>query len=224
METATIRENKPFSLLNPNQVYQAYNTQLSTYPRAVAVAKAYQLYRIKSITFVISPLADTFVAGNNTVPYLYHMIDRTKMLASVTNATQFKRLGAKPQRIDDKIVSFKLKPSVLVGTLDSAPPAGQSTTQFTQYKMSPWLSTRDQESVGVWNPDSTDHQGIIWLMESSGGNPVQYKFEQIVEFEFKKPALDFLITVGDPEPIDIDSIGLPLVEEVPKPDVVEPVG
>lgn len=220
-ERASCKETLAMTqLLNTNQVYTSYTTQLSSFIRASLVAKAYQLYRIKNVKVILSPLSDTFVAGGGTsVPYLYYMIDRTKSLQYVDTAYKLKKLGAKPRRLDDKIISFQYRPSVLIGGLDSLPPAGQSTTQFTQYKVSPWLSTRDAENIGVWNADSTDHQGIVWIVENAGGNQVQYKCEVLVDFEFMKPAQDLTRVQGAPEPIEIDT--LRIVEETPVESKVE---
>lgn len=207
-EFATCRVNQSFALMNPNTVYTNYNAQLSSFPRAINIAQGYQFYRIKRITYKFSPLSDTFAAGAGaTVPYLYFMIDRLQTYQNATSAAQLRAVGAKPRRVDDKIITWSYTPSVKVGTYDSLPPAGQSSTQFTQYKMSPWLSCRDNEGPGaVWNPDSTDHLGCVWLLENSGGSPVQYKCERIIEFEFKKPAYQIIAGPNDPPPVDVETL------------------
>lgn len=205
-EWASLTENKPSALLNTNQMYQAYNISLSQFPRAAAVAKAYQLYRIKRVTFKLSPLADTFSNSTTTVPYLYYMIDRTKNLAAANVQTILKRCGAIPRRLDDKIVSFSYTPNVLTGSFDSLPPTGQSQTQFTDYKIAPWLNTRDAETLGVWNPDTTDHLGIVWIVEHNGSAALQYKCETIVEFQFKKPSFEVVPSEQYPAPIEFTDI------------------
>lgn len=205
-EHASCRVTQTFTLLNPNQLYTNYNTQLSSFSRAVTIAEGYQLYRIKRITYKFSPLSDTFAPGGVSVPYLYIMIDRMRQLSTAATASALRNIGAKPKRMDDKIVTFSYTPSVQTGTYDSLPPFGQSNTQFTQYKLSPWLSCRDQENGLQWVPDSTDHLGCVWIMENSGGANVQYKCERIVEFEFKKPAFTVVQGVNDPPPIDVEEI------------------
>lgn len=210
-ERASLSETKPFQLLNPNQIYTNYSIQLSSFPRASLVAKGYQLYRIKSVQWKISPLADTFANAGSSVPYLYYMVDRTKNLSMANTVVPLKRMGAKPRRLDDKIVSFSLRPSVLTGTLDTQPPAGQSTTQFTQYKISPWLNTRDSETIGVWNPDSTDHGGLVFIVENSGGAPVLYKCEMVVEFEFCKPSFEVIPSETAPAPLELIEQPEPIV-------------
>lgn len=206
-EVASCKETQTFTLLNPNVVYNNYNTQLSSFNRAVTIAEGYQFYRIKKITYKFSPLSDTFQNGTGTtVPYLYFMMDRLRQLRSANTVDQVRLLGAKPRRMDDKIVTWSYTPSVLVGNYDALPPGGQLSTQFTQYKVSPWLSCRDWENNTTWVPDSTDHLGCIWVMENSGGLNVPYKCERIVEFEFKKPAYTLTPVQGAPDPIDVEDL------------------
>lgn len=206
-ERASCVATQVFELMQTNQLYTNYNTQLSGFTRAINIAKGYQFYRIKKITYKFSPLSDTFQAGSGvSVPYLYFMIDRNRQLVSANTANALRLLGAKPKRLDDRIVTWVYKPSVLTGTYDSLPPAGQGTTQFTQHKVSPWLACRDTENQLVWNPDSTDHLGAVWLAENSGGALISYKCERIVEFEFKKPAYSFVTNPTAPAPIDVEDI------------------
>lgn len=207
-ERASCKESQTFTLLNGNQVYTNYNTQLSSFLRARTIAEGYQFYRIKRITYKFSPLSDTFAVGSGTtVPYLYFMIDRLAQLSVASTAQQLRAMGAKPKRMDDKIITWSYAPSVRVASFDSLPPIGQSQTQFTQYKVSPWLSCRDAEGPGaIWQADSTDHLGCVWLLENSGGGNVPYKCERIVEFEFKKPSFQVIQGPNDPPPIDVETI------------------
>lgn len=216
-ETASCRVNQTFSLLNTNQAYNSYNLQLSSFQRAVIVAQAYQYYRIKRVTYKFSPLSDTFAAGSGTtVPYLYFMIDRLSQLQAVSTASQLRAMGAKPKRLDDKMLTWSYAPSILQAGFDGAPPIGQSSTQFVQHKVSPWLSCRDaQGPLGVWTPDSTDHLGCVWLVENSGGATVQYKCERIIEFEFKKPSFTVLAGPNDPPPVEVEDIIEPLQPPAP---------
>lgn len=204
-ERASCSITQTFALGQTNQVYNNYNLQLSGAARAITIAEGYQLYRIKRVTYKFSPLADTFQAGGGTtVPYLYFMIDRTRNLQAVNTPQQLRQLGCVPKRLDDKIVSWTFRPSVLNFTYDSVPPVGQVATQPNQYKISPWLNCRDMENVAVWNPDSTDHLGCVWVVENSGGALINYKMERIVEYEFMKPSYQFTAAPGVPPPIEIE--------------------
>lgn len=207
-ERASLTETRSFTLLTSNQTYVQYAIQLSQHARAVNVAKSYQLYRIKNVKYILSPLADTFQAGGGTsVPYVYFQIDRTRDLANIRTAQEFKRLGCKPRRLDDKIVTFQWRPSVLNPTLDDA---ALNTGVFNQYKVTPWLRTRDETGgLGIWNPDTTDHQGLVMFIENSGGADIQAKLEIVVEFEFMKPSFPTTITEGHPEPVELESLALP---------------
>jgi len=206
-EKASLSVTRAFSLLTTNQSYRLYDVQLSQYARAVNVAKGYQLYRIKNVKLTVSPLADTFQAGSGTsVPYIYFQIDRTRNLENIRTATEFKQLGCKPHRLDDKIVAFQYRPSVLNTTLDNAATAGGV---FNQYKVSPWIRCRDETGgIGTWNPDTTDHLGVVLFAENSGGADVQYKMEIVVEFEFMKPSFPTTITETLPEPVELNSLAL----------------
>lgn len=204
-ERASCTITQTFTLGQTNQVYNNYNLQLSGAARAITIAEGYQLYRIKRVTYKFSPLADTFQGGSGvTVPYLYFQIDRTRNLQSVNTPQQLRQLGCVPKRLDDKIVSWSFRPSVLNYTYDSAPPIGQATTQANQYKISPWLNCRDAETLSVWNPDSTDHLGCVWVVENSGGGLISYKMERIVEYEFMKPSYQVVANPTAPAPIEVE--------------------
>lgn len=187
--------------LNANQVYQQYNTTLLGYTRATTVAKGYQLFRIKRITFTIKPQADTFVPnGNNQIPYLYQMIDRTGALSKVTTADQIRQFGAKARRVDEKTVTWSYRPSVLQAVLDNQPVA---TSNFQSYKISPWLSCDNSaNSPAAWTPSEVDHMGMVWIVDQvNNAGAVTYQLDRTVEFEFCKPALDLVTTESGPPPL-----------------------
>lgn len=208
-EQASLTVTRAFSLLTTNQTYFIYDLQLSQFQRAINVAKSYQLYRIKNAKLVLSPLADTFQAGAGTsVPYAYFQIDRTREIQNIRTALEFKQLGCKPRRLDDKVVEFQWKPSVLNTTLDNAAVGGGV---FNQYKISPWIRSRDEVGMpGTWNPDTTDHMGCVFLIENSGGAEVAAKIELVVEFEFCKPSYPTTITEGAPQPIRLEDLAIDL--------------
>lgn len=210
-ERASLTVTRAFQLLNPNQTYRLSDVELSQYARAVNVAKAFQLYRIKNVKLIVSPLADTFQANAGaSVPYIYFQVDRTRELDNVRTAQEFKQLGCKPHRLDDKIVIFQYRPSVLNNTLDNV---GTGANAFNQYKISPWLRCRDEVGIpGVWNPDTTDHQGLVMFCENAGGANVQFKLEVMVEFEFMKPSYPMTITETAPEPVDVNTLVLSIPE------------
>lgn len=203
-ERATLTET--FGSFNgvTNTNYSSYNLSLSQCTRASIVAQGYQYFRIKRVTYVIKPSMDTFVSGGPSVPYLYYMIDRTRQLQNGFTVDQLKSMGAKPRRIDDKTVQFHYSPSVLTDTFDN----NVGANQFVQYKVSPWLPTREINSaIGVWNPSTIDHTGIAWVVQQdlTQEQPVAYMLERRVEIEFKKPSVPTPPPGVSQVPIDLDA-------------------
>lgn len=201
-EKASCTEVVQTQNLVANTNYSSYNISLASTTRALDIAKGYQYYRIKRVTYVIKPTQDTFVSGGNSVPYLYYMVDRTKLFVNGFTINQLKSMGAKPRRVDEKIIKFSYTPSVLTDTYDN----NVGANQFVQYKMSPWLPTKDITQVGVWNPNTTDHLGIVWRMEQSFGDASAYSIERQIEFEFKKPATPTTVSAPEDVPTDLDPV------------------
>lgn len=209
-EVASLTEIQaaPTNLIATNTNYSQYNLSLASCTRAQNVAKGYQYYRIKRITYVVKPLMDTFVqnppggSSNATVPYLYYMIDRTRQFQAGFTIDQLKAMGAKPRRLDDKSLSFSFTSSVLTDTFDNT----QNATTAVQYKLSPWLPTKDIAGVGVWNPNTTDHLGVVWRVEQAVGPNIGYALERRIQFEFKKPAIPTATGLEVP-PVDFEDIG-----------------
>lgn len=67
----------------------------------------------------------------------------------------------------------------------------------------------------MWNPDTTDHMGLVFLAENSGGADIQYKVELVVEFEFQKPSVPTVLTETLPEPVELESLALEIPVETP---------
>lgn len=194
--------------LASNTSYSIYNVSLSSLTRARDVAKGYQFYRIKRITLVIKPTQDTFVQGGNSVPYLYYMIDRVKQFAAGFTIDQLKAMGAKARRVDDKIITFSFTPSVLTETFDNTALANTAV----QYKLAPWLPCKDTSQVGVWNPNTTDHMGIVWRLQQVIGDATAYNLERHIEVEFKKPAIPTAPASELDVPVDFDDLLTPPAE------------
>lgn len=204
-EQASLTEVIVTPLQFSNTALSSYNLSLASLTRAVDVAKGYQFYRIKRVTFLIKPLKDTFVGGSGgptetAIPYLYYMIDRTRLFQAGFSVDQLKAMGAKARRLDDKTIVFSYTPSVLTETFDNTAGANLAV----QYKLAPWLPTRDINATSVWNPNTTDHQGIAWIVETLFGDPLRYSIERRVQVEFKKPAIPVLVE-GATAPADVDA-------------------
>lgn len=201
-EQASLTEVLPASLLAANQNYSSYNLSLSNFVRARDIAKGYQYYRIKRVTIVIKPTQDTFQVGGNSLPYLYYMIDRVGQFRSGFTLAQLQAMGAKPRRVDDKTITFSYTPSVLTETYDNTALANIAV----QYKMCPWLPTRDSAILANWSPNTTDHFGIVWRMAQDivTGSPSAFSVERRVEIQFKKPSVPTAPLGGSDVPENID--------------------
>lgn len=196
----------PQVTLNANQNYSDYTLNLASLPRASLVAQGYQYFRIKRVTYLIKPFADTFAPGAlANVPYLYYMIDRTKLFANGFTTEQLRNMGAKARRVDDKTIMFSYTPSVLTETYDNSIATGLPV----QYKVNPWLPTRDLVNIGTWNASVVDHQGIVWTVEQLlATSPVGYTIERRIQVEFKKPLVPTSIPSQLSESVDINKVTL----------------
>lgn len=174
-----------------------YNTdiQLADFARAPQIAANYQQYRIKYFELKIQPDFDTFIVGGpgaQGVPYLYYIIDKAQALNNATTNQQLKSMGAKPIRLDDKTITIRWKPSVLLSTQIQTSTGAVSAQK---YAVSPWLNCDEVTATGTtFTPSSVCHYGIKWAAENVGG-PMSYSATLTAHFEFKKPLL--ATSVGD---------------------------
>lgn len=188
-------------LFSNASVYSFMNFALSAAStRVQAIAKAYQFYRIKRVTWEVRPAYDTFTASSTTagssVPQLYWRVDRDAVFTPATTLQTLKASGCKPIRLDDKIIRKSFKPSVLQAVADAAgPEANAPSLVLGSKRISPWLPTNANNYVQAaqnepWAPSSIDHLGLLLAVDQDVGvnatNPVAY-VSFTVEFEFNKP-------------------------------------
>jgi len=175
---------------NTNTMYSLSNFQLADFTRAVAVARAYQHFRMKSIKLTWKPQYDTYGAGlaGLSKPSLYYMIDKSASIPLGATLEGLKNMGARPRSFDEKPISVTWSPSVLQSTQSLVGDVASS------YKISPWLSTNASPDSAVWNPSQIQHNGIFWYMYTQSAPLVAYSMEVEVQFEFKKPLLDRPVT------------------------------
>lgn len=164
-----------------NQMYEIHNVQIAQFPRALAIAKAYQFYKIKYVALTMKFPYDTYLQGvgnNISRPNFYYMLDKAQAIPIGVNLEGLKQMGARPRACDEKPITIRWSPTVLTEdeTLAGALPS--------QYKTSPWLSS-----------DVTNvlHNGIYWYADQQFPpvDGLQYQVEVEVQFEFKKPLWDF---------------------------------
>lgn len=184
-DVAAVSEFYRFNDGNMETVYWDYTCSLQQHVRASAVAQGYQEYRIKLITYKLKPLSDTYTAaaGSARLPYLYYIIDKVRANNNLLTLDGFEKAGAKPIRFDDKTITIKYKPSVLVDNYDAATGGGVPR----QYRISPWLSTNDQNTnPGLFVPSGVDHNGVRWIIDGQSAD-FTYSIERQVDIEFRKP-------------------------------------
>lgn len=157
-------------------VYDLNNIALNTLPVNSQLAKFYQYYRITSVQWRLKPNYDTFsTAGNTVLPYLYFLFDKAGSLGNLT-APQFEQCGAIPQRVDDKILTRRWKPAVLMN-------AGQTLTG--QFKTSPWMPTMDPTGTTLNSPN---HGGAVFYVSKMNANDVTvYDVDITITVQYRKP-------------------------------------
>lgn len=206
------------------QVYFADNFALTNSVRAMAVAQAYQEYRISKIEMFVKPVADTFMADaiapgtGLSVPYFYYIIDKTGALTNSSTTTKtLRQAGAKPHRLDDKTLYIKWKPTILIGSSDAGPggPAPVSELSATT-RTSPWITTNASSNTpgSPWTANSVDHLGIAFGAEQPRG-PLPTAVANVtfrVTYEFRKPLWATAeIPINPPQRIDLDQLDQPQV-------------
>lgn len=181
---ASLSENGIVQTLPTNTMVQKNDYTLAGSPRASGVATAYQHYRIKKITLIFRPNYDTYAPGGTTVPHLYYMFNKSGSIPTTITIAALKSMGAKLVRLDDKTIKISWRPSVLTQTVDTNVPGNEA---FSQYRISPWLSTNANAlNPGVFQPSGVDHLGIFFYVENIGAQN-NYTVETCIEYQFKKP-------------------------------------
>lgn len=157
-----------------NILYSQMSTMLADHPRAIAVARGYQHYRIKSVKITYKFPYDTFqqAVGGAAKPNFYYMLDKSGSLPVGINLESLKAMGARPRQVDEKPITITWSPSVLGVDETFAGPLP------ARYTISPWLST-DVQNVS--------HLGVYWYVDQMFGGGTQYQAEIECQFEFKKP-------------------------------------
>lgn len=196
-EWASLSETVQVSSDTIGTVYNNNDVQLAMFTRAAAVGQGYQFFRIKKLTYKMTPLLDTFAStGNTQVPYLYWVINKSGSEYPAITRQWFLANGAKPVRFDDKTVTIKYAPNVVLDVLEAQTPSATEQPNFG--KRSPWLNTtKDAFLNQPYAPSQVSHTGHYLLVESPGSAvPMTYETYLTAEFEFKKP--NAAITTSDP--------------------------
>lgn len=99
-------------------------------------------------------------------------------------------LGSKPIRLDDKTITIKYKPNILLANA-GAVAAGQNGGSG-QVKLTPWLSTDTEADDNAFALSTTQHYGHIMYIESAAagtGITAACEINARVIYEFKNPRI-----------------------------------
>lgn len=165
-------------------VYSSADFGLNDLFRSVAIASQYQFFKIAYLELSILPDADTFAPGGPSgKPYLYYMIDKGNNINVGATNEQLKDMGAKAIALDEKPITIRWRPSVLLSTQINT---ATGTTSAGMYKTTPWLNT-DANPNGIgFQPSQVCHYGLKFFVENNGA-PVNYSGTLTAHLLFKKP-------------------------------------
>jgi len=216
-DIAAVSETFRFEPVALNVIYADYGCSLFQHERARQVAQGYMEFRIKLIEYRFKPLSDTYNPTEGTkVPYLYYLVDRLRSNNGLQTLDAFTQAGAKAVRFDDKTLTVKYKPYVLMDSWDS-----QALTAVPRtYRVSPWLTTNDYNTVGAgFSPSSVDHLGLRWIVDG-GTSDYTYQVERVVHIEFRKPM--WIESPGEGSQISVVSVDTLIAPKLsPIPNVPE---
>lgn len=185
--TAAIRENYSVTLNDGTMNYFSVALANTVFNRAQAVAQNFQEYRIKYVKLTFKPSADTFpLAAGNTIPQLYFQMNKYQAIPAGATLAQLLDMGCRPIRFDDKNVVKAWKPTVLLGTDNTA----VGTQLPAVVKVTPWLSTNNAAIDPVsWTPSAAEHLGCVFFVTKA--NPatptVAFNVDVEVVFQYRRP-------------------------------------
>jgi len=165
--------------------------------RSALVAPAYGLYRIAQVEYKITPRFDTYTPNLAAigdapveVPKMYWKINRYGDAPVGFGPAGMLSLGSKPVRLDDKTLTIKYKPNILLANAGAA--AAAQAGGSGQVKITPWLSTDNQTDNNAFALSTTQHYGHLMFIECAAagdGTPAICEIQCRVIYEFKNPRL-----------------------------------
>lgn len=188
VNTGSIRENYTVSVPDGSVTFLRQIALANvTNDRAIAVAQAFQEFKIKYVKLTFRPSADTFTpAAGNVIPQLYYQLDRANAIPTNAVIPTMLDMGCRPIRFDARNIVRKYTPAVLLG----ADTPG-TTIQSAQVKTAPWLSTNANagDPTIAWSPSQVTHTGCAFAVVKQ--NPLtptlNYSVDVEVVFCFRKP-------------------------------------
>lgn len=193
-EWASCSDVREGAALESNQMYGPSIFNLSQFPRAAAIARNFQQYRVTKVKYTFKPLFDTFIATTNqasqiTVPYFHFMIDKNGSLPTTTTIDTLRAMGSKPRRFDDKSIVVQWSPGYPISSENSV--AGTLDPLSKSY-ISPWLNTNDTAGGVGWNVSQAPLYGLWYYLDTEsmpGDGQYEYAVSVEVQVQFRKPLL-----------------------------------
>lgn len=165
--------------------------------RSAVTAPAFGLYRVAQIEYKIKPKFDTYIAGQVPVgdqpvevPVMYWKMNRYGDSPVGFTAQNLQSLGSKPVRLDDKTLTIKYKPNILLANAGAT--ANAQDGGSGQVKMTPWLSTDTEADDNNFALSTTNHYGHMMFIECAAagdGTPIICEIVARVVYEFKNPRI-----------------------------------
>lgn len=202
----------PTQIVNLNTPYLQIKSGI-TGARASALAQVFGEYRIKKIVYTFRPWFDTFNAGiatggNNAVqvPTLYWRLNRYGDTPAAFAGDYMRVMGAKPIRLDDKLVSFSYAPNIIQAQQNVA---GTTTSTI---KVSPWLSTDDLVQDNNFTLSTAEHFGHSLFIEAAANGNTQGQAANMdvkVYYEFRNPRLTSRSSTTMLDPLSGNQVPVP---------------
>ena len=192
---------------------------LINFPRAYALSKYYEFFRIEEVVYTYRPLWNTYQEPPNSTtfasqkPNMYLQMDRANTLAGVTQ-NSILQAGIRGRPFDRQVI-FKYKPNTLSMTTGAIPAAPTSDLlQGSQIEFNRWLPCTDYRlavpTVDIQNTLSAatlPYFGHWAYVEQLGGNLIpMYTYTVSVRVTFKNPMMKPVTFTGDelaPRPLTI---------------------
>lgn len=193
-DLGTYESNQAYDMVVNGIIPEA---QVGTPSRASLVAEAFGLYRIAQVEYKITPKFDTYSAAlipsgdaPVEVPKLFWRLNRFGDDTVGFNMANMLALGVKPIRLDDKTITIKYKPNILLAAagLANAPLNGGSGN----IKMTPWLNTgrtTDDTTFALSTQEHVGHQMYIEASTTGDGVGPVCEIQLRVVYEFKNPRI-----------------------------------
>ena len=203
-DIASCSDTLALSSIMPNTPYSLVNIALTNSIRAKTIAQGYQFYRIARVDVQWKPQFDTFTAGGtSSAPNLYYMVDKANTFPFNATVDTLKQAGAKPVRLDERIITRSFKPAVHVGSDDNNGGAAPVLETAALIKVSPWITTNANAGQGttLWAPNSVDFFGSAEFMAIARVT-ARNRFKT---FKHRDKCL-FVNTVHDSIVLDVDMV------------------